>query len=158
MRKAALRVSGNAIDEPNLIVPLASSFNERNIAGFSASVTNRLDQVKINCLYELTRNSQTGKGTLVLSKRPGVTIGTGTYGTSAQTSYLVLNTLRGGDIAHAVFYLVSGDAKVSSNTNTATIVSAATNIYPSFVDITAISNVQNAVIQLTGTGTHRVFF
>src|SRR5258706_13540460 len=157
MRKAALRASG-AIDEPNVIIPLASSFNERGIAGFTHSVTNSEDQRKINCYYELAKNALTGKGTLTLSKRPGVTLGTGTYGTFAQTSYLVLNTLRGGDIAHAVFYLVSRDAKVSSETSTGTILSPATNLYPSFVDITAISNVQNAVIQLTGTGTHRVFF
>lgn len=159
-RKAALRVSGNAIDEPNVIIPLASSFNERGIAGYTHSVTNSEDQRKINCYYELAKNALTGKGTLTLSKRPGVTIGTGTYGTSAQTSYLVLNTLFGAQIVHAVFYLVSGDVKVSSETSTATILSPATspNVYPSFVDITAISNVHNAVLQLTGTGTHRVFF
>jgi len=156
-RKAALRASG-AIDEPNLILPLATSINERGVAGYTHSVTNSEDQRKINCFYEFAKNSLTAKGTLTLSKRPGVTIGSGTYGTSAQTAYLVLNTLRGAEIAHAVFYLVSGDAKVSSESAMATILSPATNLYPSFVDITAISNVQNAVLQLTGTGTHRVFF
>src|SRR5258706_9555591 len=123
-RKAALRVSGTAIDEPNVIIPLASSFNERGITGFTHSVTNSEDQRKINCYYELAKNALTGKGTLTLSKRPGVTLGTGTYGTSAQTSYLVLNTLRGAEIAHAVFYLVGGDAKASSQRATSRICAA----------------------------------
>lgn len=156
-RRVALRAAGTA-DEPNVVIPLASSFNERGVTGYTHSVTNSEDQRKINCFYELAKNSMTGKGTLTLTKRPGVTISTGTYGTSAQTAYLVLNTLRGGEIAHAVFYLLSGDAKVSATGGTATILSPATSLYPSFVDLTAISNVRNAVIQLTGLGTHRVFF
>src|SRR5437899_5354264 len=91
-RKAALRASG-AIDEPNVVFPLASSYNERGIAGFTHSMTNSEDQKKINCHYELAKNALTGKGTLTLCKRLGVTIDAGTYGAAGQVPYLVLDTL-----------------------------------------------------------------
>src|SRR5260221_5447086 len=89
-KKAALRASV-AIDEPNVIIPLASSYNERGVAGYTHAVTNSEDQRKVNCFYELAKNAATGKGTLTLAKRPGVTIDANTYGASSPTSYLVLD-------------------------------------------------------------------
>src|SRR6267154_4093948 len=88
-KKAALRASV-AIDEPNLVIPLATSYNERGVAGYTHTVTNSEDQRKINCCYEIVKNSATGKGTLTLSKRPGVTIeGATSYGSSTQDVYLI---------------------------------------------------------------------
>src|SRR5258707_50831 len=89
-RKAALRVSGNAIDEPNVVLPLASSVNERGIAGYTHSVTNSEDQRKINLCYELVKNALTGKGTLALIKRPGVTVEPNNWGTSTQDVFLII--------------------------------------------------------------------
>src|SRR5260221_11871864 len=88
-KKAALRASA-AIDEPNGIIPLASSYNERGVAGYSHAVTNSEDQRKINVFYEVVKNAATGKGTLTLSKRPGVlrdsafSAEQNTYGSSSQ--------------------------------------------------------------------------
>src|SRR5258706_12621731 len=87
-KKAALRASP-AIDEPNVIIPLASSYNERGITGYTHAVTNSEDQRKVNCFYELSKNATTGKGTLTLAKRPGVTIDANSYGSSTQDTYLI---------------------------------------------------------------------
>src|SRR5258706_4423579 len=91
-KKAALRASP-AIDEPNVIIPLASSYNERGITGFTHAVTNSEDQRKINCFYELVKNAMTGKGTLTLSKRPGVTDSSGGlgWGATGQDVYLIIS-------------------------------------------------------------------
>src|SRR5258706_3132841 len=121
MRKAALRASG-AIDEPNLVLPLASSFNERGIAGFTHSVTNSEDQRKVNCYYELVKNALTGKGTLTLSKRPGVTIDSNSWGTNTQNVYLIT---KGPNVAPWIIVKISNDIK------------AATTSGPSFVIVNA---------------------
>src|SRR5260221_9836332 len=94
-KKAALRASA-AIDEPNVIIPLASSYNERGVAGYTHSITNSEDQRKINCFYELAKNPMTGKGTLTLSKRTGVTLSGNILGTTLQTAYLILDLNIGG--------------------------------------------------------------
>src|SRR5690349_4912110 len=77
------------IEDPNVILPLASSYNERGVAGYTHVVTNAEDQRKINCFYEVAKNPMTGKGTLTLSKRPGV-VSPLNVGTSAQNVYLII--------------------------------------------------------------------
>src|SRR5258707_7606423 len=119
MRKAALRASG-AIDEPNVIIPLASSFNERGIAGFTHSVTNSEDQRKINCFYELAKNAATGKGTLTLAKRPGVTKDSNSYGDSTQVPYLIITYPSTSPFGHysnlpKVFAKRAGNIRVASD-------------------------------------------
>jgi hypothetical protein len=60
------------LDKPNLELPLAASYNSRGVAGFTNTVTNSLDQRKVNAVYELYKNPLTGKDTLYVVKRPGV--------------------------------------------------------------------------------------
>src|SRR5258706_1418419 len=150
-RKAALRASP-AIDEPNIIIPLASSYNERGVAGYTHAVTNSEDQRKINCFYELAKNAATGKGTLTLAKRPGVTVFTDTYGTSTQLSYLALS-LEFTPFAptthlYTIFNSLAGNIRSSTSAFNVTILASAGVYFPRHVDSTLISNVRNIVVQL----------
>lgn len=165
-RKAQQRVSG-AVDEPNLVLPLATSYNERGVAGYTHTVTNSEDQRKINCFYEVVKNSATGKGTLTLSKRPGISSGSAkTFGTSGQTAYLVQDVFR-TDIASedgvVIFNKASGSniSRSSVSTNNTNIFNSA-SYAPGFSDITAISNANYVVVQLVpvlSTGSsQQVFF
>jgi hypothetical protein len=162
MRKAALKVS-RAADEPNLILPLASSINERGIAGFTHSITNSEDQRKVNCFYELAKNPMTGKGTLTLAKRPGVTINSNTYGSSSQISSIItrVGSMQDGTNLPWVFSTLSGDIRVSSSASTTVILAATPSLNPTFVDHTTISGVDTIVVQLRESNIntkHRVFF
>jgi hypothetical protein len=150
-------------DEPNLIIPMASTVNERGVAGYTHSVTNSEDQRKLNCFYELSKNQMTGKGTLTLTKRPGVTIDANTYGTSAQAAYLAINAPGNAASYPAVFYTVTAgaDIKVSTSAFTRLILSSAFSLRPTYVDFTAISNAQVVVLQMVNTVTqtaHSVSF
>lgn len=155
-RKAALRASP-AVDEPNVIIPLASSYNERGIAGYTHTVTNSEDQRKINCFYELAKNAATGKGTLTLSKRPGVTINSSgnVYGTSTQSVYLVftqpLSLAIGKSVDSVPAWVVSivgTDIKVYTASTNVTLEATGATYIPSYADRTIISSVENVVVQL----------
>lgn len=168
-RKAALKASP-AIDEPNVIIPLATSYNERGVQGFTHSVTNSEDQRKVNCLYELAKNPMTGKGTLTLAKRPGVTLYGTTYGTGTlSTAHLPINTLNvtsftiGALVIPDRVVLGTDGTNIKSYTPTGqrTITSFSTppGLVAAFSEITAISNVNNLVAQLEDTvGTQQVYF
>ena len=79
------------IDKPNLILPLALTFNERDTLGYTSSYTSGRDQQKKNMFYEIAKNPLTQKGTLTASKRPGVTQQDAlTYGISTQAAYVVI--------------------------------------------------------------------
>ncbi len=169
-RKAALRVTGGTVDEPNLVLPLASSYNERGILGYTHSVTNSEDQRKVNCFYELAKNAMTGKGTLTLAKRPGVltddalSAESNAYGSSAQLSYLVLDfeptSLLTTPDTRTVFNVLTGNVRSSTRSFNVTIL-ASSVFLPAYVDSTSISNVRNAVVQLfryDSEVAHRVFF
>src|SRR3990167_10918961 len=84
------------IDKPNVVLPLAYSYNERGVQGYTHAVTNGEDQRKVNCFYEPVKNNMTGKGTLTLSKRPGASICTATLGFSTQVPYAVCMNLNVG--------------------------------------------------------------
>lgn len=142
------------LDTPNLVVPLASSYNERGIAGFTTTFTSGLDQRKVNCVYRPVANSMTGKTTLYLSRRPGVTIDSSSYGSSGQNAYLVAALTVGDDW---VFSTSGNDVRASSNSTTTTIVTAA-SWKPTFVDVTSISGTATAVLQITLGTPQRVFY
>jgi len=146
------------VDEPNVILPLATSINERGVAGYTHSVTNSEDQRKLNCIYELVNNHVTGKGTLSLSKRPGVTNAQFNYGAiSAGTAYMILDLNLGADTS-AIFYKDGNDNK--SVANGSRVILNASTYFPGFCDMTAISNVPNAVVQLISTvgAAQKVYF
>lgn len=152
----ARQQSSGAVDEPNLIVPLASSYNERGVQGFLHSNTNSEDQRKLNCIYEFVKNPATGKGTLTLSKRPGVTLLT-TLGTSGQAPYLILDLNTGGGAS--VMINKNGNDNRASSAGHDRIILTSTTYVPIYADTTAISNVTNGVVQLgVNAIAQRVFF
>lgn len=157
--RAAVKAIG-ATDEPNVILPLATSYNERGVAGFTHTVTNSEDQRKINCFYELAKNAMTGKGTLTLAKRPGVQVGSGSFGSSTQATFLIARAPSSAlNATPWIFSRVTNDIRVSDSSVTTVIVTAAT-YYPTYIDKTIISGAETLVLQIeaTPTSTHRVFF
>lgn len=151
------------VDKPNLTFPLAASYNERGIAGFTNTVTNGLDQRKVNSMYELVKNSVTGKATLYLVKRPGTAIANASYGVTGQVAYLVSKGagLFGGDVASQWVFSVSGtDVRASNSGGTTTVILTAASTVPSIVDKTAISGTDTLVLQTynTGSGAQRFWF
>jgi hypothetical protein len=153
------------IDDPNVIFPLATSYNERGVAGYTHVVSNGEDQRKVNCIYELSKNPMTGKGTLTLSKRPGVTINSNSFGSSSQTSYLIADMTQqiiDGTEWNVVISKTSSNV-VQSSTHAATwnITTAGPGFFPTFIDVTRISNVKNVVVQLVDSGvttSHVVYY
>lgn len=146
--------------KPNLNLPLASSYNERGMSGFTNTVTNRIDQQKINCFYDITKNSVTGAGKLDLTKRPGVTSG-GTFGTSSQAAYAVIFPPGSGLGSNPWLFSRNGnDVRVSDTSTTKVIFSSGAVYYPIFVDKTLISGSENIVVQARTdlTTAQRVFF
>lgn len=135
------------LPKPNLVLPLAISYNERGVDGFATTVTSGKDQRKINSMYEPIKNALTGKTTLYLTKRPGVILSATTLG-SGGTSYLIALRPDVSDVsaitaADYVLYAKSGN---NINANANTIVAEAAN-YPAYTDTTLISGVRTAVLQ-----------
>lgn len=147
--------------KPNLNLPLASSINERGIAGTTHTITNSEDQRKINCYYEVSKNALTGAGKVTLTKRPGVTIGFPISGLSSQASYLVsypIQTFVDGLKNRAWIYSTNGNDVRADST---ILFSSATAYTPCFVDTTLLSNLPTIVVQarqLNYTTAHRTFF
>jgi hypothetical protein len=137
------------IDDPNVVLPLATTYNERGVAGYTHAITNSEDQRKLNCFYEVSKNPMTGKGTLTLSKRPGVTDRNLSLGAATQVPYSVIEKIEsaspiiinkaGGTIRSSS---VIGNINIKSDTGETFI--------PTYVDITSISNVFYAVLQVNG--------
>ena len=163
-----------SLDKPNLILPLALTFNERDTLGYTSSFTNGRDQQKKNMFYEIAKNPLTQKGTLTLSKRPGVTIDADTFGAvSSQAAYLVISDLGKGaasgdnPIVFSTATIGTGQTNgtiiASNSASTATVHSAssAAGLVPAFVDRTNLSGVENIVLQLRGISNavpQRVFY
>jgi hypothetical protein len=158
------------LDTPNIVLPLASSINERGVAGYTHSITNSEDQRKINCFYEPVKNAATGKGTLTLSKRPGVTIDSQSYGDSTQQTYLLHNAIAGGEWgAHTIsnntrpwtFSKLGNDIRNSFGGTTTVIFTSGSGFVPVFVDTTAVANVPYVVLQTrtpSATTAQRVWY
>jgi hypothetical protein len=148
--------------KPNLQLPLASSFNERGMAGFTNTVTNRIDQQKRNCIYEVSKNAITGQGKLDLTKRPGVTVSGSSFGVSTQAAYAIST---GFGVGETLLYSVKTPVVVANNSVTEVTIYSASSAevwIPVFVDTTLISNVPTKVVQLNQFGLSvaqdRVFF
>lgn len=170
-KKAALRAS-SAVDEPNLIIPLATSYNERGVAGFTHAVTNSEDQRKINCFYELAKNAATGKGTLTLAKRPGVSDSSGGagWGSSGQDVFLIItepnNVFIGKEQGSVAPWVISNNGtniRASSATVDTNIGAAiGPTQTPVYIDKTIISGLETVVLQLrslaSATGNRFAYF
>ena len=148
------------VSEPNLVLPLASSYTTRGIAGFTNTVTNALDARKINSAYELVKNSASGKQTLFLVKRPGVADVGSSYGTAGQVAYLW--EIAAGATTNAaanrwVFSTSVNDIR-ASNTSATTVIATAAGYAPAYCDKTAISGTDTVVVQLrNASGTQTVW-
>lgn len=148
------------IDQPNLVLPLAMSYDTRPIAGFTNAVTNALDQRKINVCYMPVKNALTGKVTLRVAKRPGVADVGSTYGTSGQVAYLwdVGAGVTTNAAANRWVFSTSGNDSRASDASTTTVIATAAGYAPAFVDKTQISGSDTLVIQLrNASGTQRAF-
>lgn len=151
-------VKSTQLDEPNVVLSLASSYNERDVLGHTHTVTNAEDQRKVNMFYEFVKNPMSGKGTLTLSKRPGVSDSSleAVYGSATQAVYLIISqpitTLTGKQIASIppwVVSVASGTNITVSNAGTDTVVESTGATYtPSYIDKTLISSVENVVLQI----------
>lgn len=134
--------------EPNVVLPLACSYNERGVAGFTNTITNAIDQRKVNSFYAPVQNAITGRTTLYLVKRPGVTYtGSDTHGTTGQVAYLI--SLAPGNLAIGsapwVFSTSGDDVRASSIAATTVIVTSA-GAHPAYVDRTEVSGTDTVVI------------
>ncbi len=149
------------LDKPNFKLPLASSYNERNLAGFTATVTNGLDQRKINTIYEPVQNSATGKNTLYLARRPGVTIDPNTYGSADQVAFLISLPPSPTNLLTTpwVFSTSGNDVRASDSAQTSVLMSSGAGYKPLYVDKTAISGQDTIVVQAgTAAGLQRTFY
>jgi hypothetical protein len=135
------------IDEPNMIVPLAASFNQRGIKGYTQAVVNEDDQIKINSVYEPYTNALSQKTTLYLAKRPGVVEqGGNTYGSSTNIAYL--HEPGPDENTHIVFYLHGTDIRAANASVSTNVTTGAVGYAPAFVDTTFISGHDHIVVQL----------
>ena len=159
----------NQIDEPNVFLPLAASYDERGDDGYTTTVTNGKDQRKVNSMYEYTVNAMSGKQTLRLRKRPGfldlnVTMGSASSGSvPCLISVPPVSTI-GGVSTNAWMFSLDGDSVVMAHSDATsvgvTVVSqSGVGRWPAYVDRTSLSGVQNLVIQCPARGlAQRVFF
>ena len=139
-----------SLNKPNVVLPLAVSYNERGIDGFAATVTNSLDQRKINVQYEPVKNAVTGKTTLYVVPRPGVVLESGTFGSADQTAYLVSREPGGVSFSPTEMWVISlkgANARASSNATT-TVIAAGTS-RPLYVDLTNINGTETLVAQFS---------
>lgn len=139
----------NALDKPNVTLPLAASYNQRGIAGYTAAFTDAIDQRKINCVYEVYKNALSEKVTLRLVKRPGVADVGSNYGTSSQLAYLTDIAAGAGTNAATnrwVFSTSGNDIRASDTANT-TVIATAAGYEPVYVDKTQISGIDTVVVQ-----------
>lgn len=142
--------------KPNVVLPLAASYNERGVAGYTSVVTTGNDQRKINSVYEVARNAGSGASKLYLTKRPGIE-DNGTFGTSSHVPYLV-----GGPAAWPpwVFFTNGTTVVVANNSTSTSIFTDANELYPCYVDNVSISGTTTTVLQTrySQTASMRVWF
>lgn len=149
---------GDQFNKPNVVIPLAMSYDTRNIASRTYAQAGK-DQRKVNCFYDIINNSGTGNRTLELVKRPGFYPGA-TLGGTVGTTYLILD-MTGLPGIPWVFGFNSGTnvTSVQDNSGANTIVTSA-SVSPRYAYTTSISGTKTAVLQLAGASSaaHRVFY
>lgn len=159
------------LDKPNLVIPLASSYDQRGINGLEI-LADSLDQRKINCMYQVIDNSLTGKRTIKLVKRPGLQAAASVSGPSSLSDQYLLclkpNLVLSDDPGTSwVFYALAAggetDIYVADSSGNTKIydddVGGAAPYYPRWVSLTSVSGTDYAVLQLQQTaGVQKVFF
>lgn len=147
--------------KPNLTVPLAPSYDERGMVGYT-STSSGYDQRKVNCFYEIAQNPLSGKSTLVLAKRPGVSLYQATtLGVSTQVPYLAVTAGASGMLP--ILFVKDGNItkSVDQVNGSVTILNSATYA-PNYVTKTSISGTTTYVAQLRNStpaiNAQRVFY
>lgn len=147
------------LDTANLVIPLAESYNTRGQNAFG-NTNASIDQRKINSVYRLVRNAITGQMTLYVGKRPGVSYTGSPNGTSGQVAYLIGKS-PGANLGSIpwVYSNSSNDVRVSDGSGT-TVIFTSAGYLPAYIDKTAISGVENIIMQARkyATGAQRVWF
>lgn len=130
----------SAADSPNVVVPLACSYDTRGILA-NTNVVAGYDQRKINLMYDVVKNSVGGNTTLELVKRPGVVAQPGGV---AKAHYLIsVDPDASTPFTTPLVYNLNGGQARANTTNI-----AACSGWPRFVDTTEVSGVVNVVVQL----------
>lgn len=158
------------MEKPNVVLPLAISYNERGVDG-NAEILAGVDQRKVNCFYEPIKNAITGETTLHLVKRPGVSVTSGTagagIGNANQQTYLIIRSRANALPTGIGDPWVISTSTVSASTITrvsatspATTFSVVTSYTPKFIDQTAVNNIDTVVLQTIGSegSPQRVFY
>lgn len=144
-----------------MTLPLACSYNERGVAGFTNTVTNGIDQKKVNSFYEPVKNSMTGATTLYLAKRPGTVKNGTSIGASGQIAYLIAtapaSAISGGPW---IFSTNGGQIRATDSLGTTTNIVAVGTLIPVFSDRMPISGTDTIFVQLrtNDTTAQRVFY
>lgn len=150
------------LDKPNVVLPLANTYNERGIAGYTQTVTGGKDQRKVNCWYEPSVNQATGTQTHRVSKRPGVT-STATLFTATVSSHVVktIYAFAGTGFATPWLFTQSGTSTFANNSSTSNFVTSGFpgGRLPTYVDSMPISGVNTVILQTQSqTGSGATFF
>jgi hypothetical protein len=132
--------------KPNLVFPLASSYNQRNVLGYAAA-TAGLDQRKVNCFYEIANNVSSGRTTLTLTKRPGVSLNANTFGVSTQVPYLVVTSPGLSSFDNPWVIVKDGNNLRAVNSSTATTIFTSAVYVPAYADRTLISGTETVYVQ-----------
>jgi len=148
------------LDKPNVTIPLAMSYNTRGFAAAAANaMTNAIDQRKINCVYEPIANQATGKKTLYLAKRPGLSKLSSDFGLSASDKAWLVTDFKLPSTGPFVWiFFTNGTTQSASNGSShPTIVTA--SLQPIYVTKTSLSGLGYVVVQyVNSSGVQRVFF
>ena len=144
------------LDEPNMVLPLALSYNER---GAGSATSNGIDQRKVNSVYEIAVNSFTGKPTLYLVKRPGAVLQTANIGSVSDIPYIATKSV---DSVPTICWICKNGNNIvaKDDAGTSTTVLTQTNTFPMYVDRTVLSGVANIVLQTrrSSPATNRVWY
>lgn len=139
--------------KPNLIIPLAHSYDQRFPEAKVSDVA--YDQRKVNAWYEVIQNPLTGKATLMLAKRPGVSTGTtiDDYGTSTQVPYLCPKRHSAG--AMPILIVKDGNDinciyPTGIGTTASETILSDEDYAPNYIATTDISGTTNLVLQCRG--------
>lgn len=131
---------------PNLRVPLAIPYDQRGEAGYTRAQAG-YDQRKVNAYYEFAQNAITGAESLILSKRPGVTLdGGATFGVNTQVPYLCIPDNAGG--AYPTLFVKDGNITKSVTSGSSVTILNNANYAPNFVSKTNLSGTTTYVAQL----------
>lgn len=133
--------------KPNLSVPLASSYDQRGHAAYTAAQAG-YDQRKVNSYYEYGQNAINGKTSLILTKRPGVTKYEPTsLGSGTQVPYLCISDNASG-VLPILFVKDGTSSKSVDAVNGSVTILNSSGYAPNFVTKTNISGSTTYVVQL----------